>query len=198
MRLHGLLVCVALLFLPGCEDTKNPLSDPKQSKPDEGLVGLWRGDDKVYYHVGHAGKMFPKGWLRVVAVPQNETDVDPPSEYLVFPTRLGDKTYLNMVNDEELVKRLDEDGWTTDAVDCYTLWKYKLDGGKLVMWIMDEEPKEHAIKSGKIKGAIEENKLARFTDTTENVARFVTEAGDGLWNTKEPGRFERVELTKRR
>ncbi len=31
-----------------------------------------------------------------------------------------------------------------------------------------------------------------LTDTKENVARFVAEAGDKLLNTKEPVRFERV------
>jgi hypothetical protein len=38
---------------------------------------------------------------------------------------------------------------------------------------------------------IEKNKPTRFTDTTENVARFVTESGDSLF-AKEPERLERV------
>ena len=31
-----------------------------------------------------------------------------------------------------------------------------------------------------------------FTDSTENVARFVLEAGDSLWDTSKSGHLERV------
>ena len=63
---------------------------------------------------------------------------------------------------------------------------------------MDEEAKQKAIESGKVKGVIiVQSNPAKFTDTMKNVARFVKEAGDSLWNTKEPGRFERVSLGKK-
>ena len=35
----GLVVCFLAL---GCDDSKNPLSDPKTSKADERLIGVWR------------------------------------------------------------------------------------------------------------------------------------------------------------
>ena len=35
----GLVLC---LILTGCNDSKNPLSDPTTSNPDERLVGVWR------------------------------------------------------------------------------------------------------------------------------------------------------------
>ena len=31
------------------------------------------------------------------------------------------------------------------------------------------------------------NDPAKFADTTEILARFITDAGDNLWETKEPG-----------
>ena len=77
-------------------------------------------------------------------------------------------------------------------MDTYTLYRYKFDGHKLVVYGIDEEAKKKAITSGKIKGTVENNS-AKFTDTTENVARFVKEEGDSLW-TKEPGRLEPVNL----
>ena len=92
-----------------------------------------------------------------------------------------------------LIKHLDEKGWKAVEVDSYTLYKYKFDGDKILVYGMDGEAKQKAIKSGKIKGTIEDNS-AKFTDTTENVARFVKEAGDSLWATKEPGRLERVNI----
>ena len=62
----GVAVC---LCASGCDDSKNPLSDPKTSKADERLVGVWRdrsGDGDVYFHVGHAGEKFPACMMRVV------------------------------------------------------------------------------------------------------------------------------------
>ena len=89
-----------------------------------------------------------------------------------------------------------ETGWKPDVVDRYAFFKYQVDGDKLVVWLIDEDAKERAIKGGKIKGVVEPNKPPKFTDTTENVARFVAEAGDSLLNLKDLVRFERVEAGK--
>jgi hypothetical protein len=195
MNIRTVLGFGLCLLLIGCDDSKSPLSDSQTAKPDEGLVGIWRDSTgEVYYHVGHAGKGFPKGVMRIVEVEHDQEGVKPPNEYLAYSTVLGGKTYLNVVIDAEQVKRLDEKGWKSNAVECYTFVKYRLDGDKLVAWAIDEMAKEQAIKSGKIKGIIpKDDKADTFTDTTENVARFVANAPDTLWK-KEPGRFERVTL----
>ena len=197
--LIGVAVC---LFASGCDDSKNPLSDPQTSKADERLVGMWleRADDgDVSYHVGHAGEKFPACVMRIVEVKHSKGKVEAPNEYLAFSTVIRDKTYLNLVldGDRKLVKNLDEKGWKEVEVNCYTFLKYQIDGDKLVVWIMDEDAKQKAISSGKVKGAKEPDQPAGFTDSTENVARFVAAAGDSLWNTKEPGRFERVNVGKK-
>jgi hypothetical protein len=182
---------VLFFLLTGCDDSKNPLSDPQASKADEWLVGVW-WDGDVYYHIGHAGEQFPAGMMRIVEVKHTQGKLAPPQEYLAFPTVLGDKAYLNVVIGEKEVNRLDEKGWTMEAVDSYTFIKYQVDGNKLVAWAIDEKAKEQAITGGKIKGVTEKDKPAKFTDTTENLAHFVAEAGDSLWETKKPGRFERI------
>jgi hypothetical protein len=195
------LICVAVcLFATGCDDSKNPLSDPNTSKADERLVGVWRNrsdDGEAYYHIGHAGEKFPANMLRIIEIKHSKGTVEPPEEYLVFPSAIGDKTYLNAVldGDKKLVKRLDEKGWKAVEVDNYTFLKYQCDGDKLVVYLIDESAKQEAIKGGKIKGTVDNNS-AKFTDTTKNVARFASEAGDGLWNTQDPCRFERVEVGK--
>ncbi len=197
MKSRIFLVLVVCLLASGCYDTKNPLSDPHTSKADERLVGVWRyPGEETYYHIGHAGRMFPVSMMRIVEIKHHKGSVEPPEEYLAFPTVLGDKTYLNVVidGDRKQVRHLDDKGWEPDAVDCYTLFKYQFDGDKLVVFFTDEEAKVKAIKDGKIKGKIESMKPAQFNDTTENVARFVVQAGDSLWDTKETGRFERVKM----
>ena len=197
--LIGVAVC---LLVSGCDDSKNPLSDPKTSQADERLVGVWRGpngDDDEYYFVGHAGEKFPDNVLRLVVINRGDRKVKTPEEYLVFPAAIGDKTYLNVIHDgnNNLVKRLDEKGWKAVDVDCYTFLKYKIDGDKLVMWIIDEGAKDRAIKDGKVKGVVEPFEISKFTDTTDNLARFVAKAGDSLWNTQEPCRLERVNVGKK-
>jgi hypothetical protein len=83
-------------------------------------------------------------------------------------------------------------------VETYLICRWKLDGDKLVLYHMDHEAKEKAIKSGKIKGTIKKVRygieLAFLTDSTENLARFVSEAGDGLWIMKEPSQLERIRV----
>ena len=99
--------------------------------------------------------------------------------------------------DKKLVKRLDENGWNAANVDCYTFFKYAFDGDKLVLWAIEESAKGRAIQSGKVKGAAKPCEISKFTDTTANLARFVAEAGDSLWNTEEPCALERVNVGKK-
>ena len=194
-----LIGVAACLLASGC-DSKNPLSDPQTSKADERLAGVWLnrgGDGDVYYHAGHAGDKFPACMMRVVGIKHSKGNVEPAGEFLIFPTILEDKTYLNVVigRDDKLVKSLDEKGWKAAAVDNYTLYRYEFEGDNLLLYGIDEQAKQKAIESGKITGTVENNS-AKFTDTSENVARLVKDAGDGLW-TKEPGRLERMNMGKK-
>ncbi len=191
--LIGVAVC---LFVSGC-DSKNPLSDPRASKADQRLVGVWRdrSDGNIYYYVSHAGDRYPACMMRVVGIKQGKGNVDPPGSFLVFPTVLGDKTYLNVAlgGNNKLAKSLHENGWNAVEADSYTFYWYKFDGNRLLVYGIDEEAKQKAIKSGKVKGKFENNS-AKFTDTTENVARLVAGAGNGLWDTMNPSEFERVSI----
>jgi hypothetical protein len=198
LALFGLAVC---FFALGCDDSKNPLSDPQKSKADEKLIGVWRhrtkDGEETFYHVGRAGDKFPKGMMRIVEIAHAKGEVGPPTEYLAFPTVVGDKKYLNVVWEEKLVRQLDENGWKADGIPGYSFVKYQLVGNDLTVFLMDDPAKAKAIKDGKIKGEKHGNDLAMFTDSTENVARFIAAADAGLWNTAEAVSFERVELGKR-
>jgi hypothetical protein len=196
MKSRILLLLAVCLLAAGCDDSKNPLSDPQKSKPDTRLAGVWRERDKngdvIYYHVGTIGGKLPRSVMGVVQVKHlSGGDIQPPGWLLIFPAAVGDKTYLNMTDGDQ--EQIEKKGWK--SVKSYFLLKYKVEGDKLVVWRMDAEAKKQAIKAGKIKGLIEEEDGARvvFTDSTENVARFVAQAGDGLWDTKEPLRLERVD-----
>ena len=65
----------------------------------------------------------------------------------------------------------------------------------LTIQLIDQEAKKRAVEAGKIKGMSEKdrdgNTRVHFTDTTENLAKFVAEAGDDLFS-KDMLRLERV------
>jgi hypothetical protein len=203
-RIPGLLSLAALcLLLTSCFDSKVPLSDPGDSKPDQRLADVWRlrNDDGsvTYYHIGHPGDSLPQSVMRVIGI-QHTTDgeIKLEGQLLIFPTTIGEKAYLNVADGEDKqIKLVEEKGWTPETVSSYWIFMYEITGDTLKIWTMDREAKETAIKSGKVKGKIEEDKekfavtTVIFTDTTENLAKFVAEAGDDLFS-KDAVRLERV------
>ncbi|MEI8376584.1 MAG: hypothetical protein WCJ35_27520 [Planctomycetota bacterium] len=207
MSTRTIVVLFACLCVAGCEDSQNPLSDPQCAKSDNRLVGLWRvlgeDGDVGYYHIGQPDEKLPSGVLRVVEVTHNRKGkLSSPEEFLAFSTTLGDKTYLNVTDVKGHRARLiEENGWKPETVDSYIILRYQVDGNGLLVWMMDAEAKERAIETGKVNGKIAKKGKsfdgpAKFTDTSERLARFVIDAGDSLF-VKKPLRFERVEEPKK-
>jgi hypothetical protein len=198
-------LCVAAACLLGTScDSKNPLSDPTQSKPDPRLAGVWRAKDPdggaEYYHVGRAGDKLPESVMQLVIVThEKDGQLKDPGVMLMFPTVLGNTAFLNVGIDgsnhqESAVDRLKREGWKPGILEIYGLFRYRVEGDAILLWQMTEDAKKQAITSGKIKGdAAQKGQMgpSHFTDTTENVARFVAAAGDSLFE-KEPKRLERV------
>jgi hypothetical protein len=198
---------LAGLFSTGCSiDSINPLSNPHNAEYDKQLVGLWRvlsepGETRqpFYVYIGRAGGELPMGIMRMVFVEHDpETLVVKESEIMFFSTALSDKKYLNwLFIDDKQIETLLKTGWKSEDVKGYRLYKYKIEDNKLSLWGVDSQAKEQAIASGRIKGDISKDKnsssKAVFTDSTENLARFVRE-NDGSLFPKEasPTQLERV------
>lgn len=195
-----LLVAACSLLLTSCFDTKNPLSDPQKSKADDRLSGVWRfrGDngEMNYYHIGHGGEKLPASVMRAFFVQHRTDGTMQCGELLIFPTSIGDQTYLNAAEStpSQLVL-LEEKGWTNEAINKYLILRYQITGDVLTLQLIDQEAKNRAVEAGKIKGMSEKdrdgNTRVHFTDTTENLAKFVAEAGDDLFS-KDMLRLERV------
>jgi hypothetical protein len=197
---HLLFVAALVLLLPSCVDSKTPLSDPDKAKPDDQLMGVWRfrGErgETTYYHVGRAGGKLPASVMDVVSVQHTPDGKINQGELLVFPSTLGEKTYLNAgeIRPEQRTL-LEEKGWKQGAVDAYLILRYEIKGDVLTLHVMDGDARKRAIEAGKVKGVVEKdphgNIRAYFTDTSENLARFVASAGDDLF-VKDALRLERV------
>jgi hypothetical protein len=117
-------------------------------------------------------------------------------ELLLFPTTIGDKTYLNVSDGKDAqVKLVEDQGWTAETVNAYLILRYQVTRDTLEVQWMDGDAKKRAVEAGKIKGKIEKdqdgNARAMFTDTTENLAKFVAEAGDDLFS-KDVLKLQRV------
>lgn len=199
-RLVWVLVAGSL-FLAGCVDSTKPLVDPQKAKPDNQLLGLWRyvgQDGQVsFYHIGQAGDEWPEGVFRVVGVTHREGKLEPPVEMAIFPAQVGGKSYLNIAEPKPgLLEKIKEKGW--EAVEGYFIWRYQIEGDRLTVWAMDNEAKRQAVEAGKLKGEVSTGRVrfAKFTDAPENLARFLSEAGDRLLS-KDPVRLERLPLSGR-
>jgi hypothetical protein len=188
-----LILGLLCLLLSSCVDSDNPLSDPKHSTVDPGLLGVWRArspeGEVTYYHVGQVGGKFPAGMLRVKGITHNKNGELPRpdiNEMLVFTTTLGNNHYLNLTTlNADRFKSVEDFNWEPFMAEGYFIFKYDIREDKLIIAGMDPEQKEAAIKTGKIKGIVEGDKV-RITDTTENLARFVADADpDKLFTTKE-------------
>ena len=128
-RILQLLSMAAMcLLFTSCFDSKVPLSDPDKSKADERLAGDWRQrseDGSVNdYRFAPAGGKLPASVMRVTGSsrkPDGTTEQFDP--LLLFPTTIGEKTYLNVSDGKEpQVKLLEEKGWTAETVTAYLIF----------------------------------------------------------------------------
>lgn len=201
-RILKLLPMAALcLLFASCFDSNLPLADPGKSKADERLTGAWRGrndDGSVNdYRFAPAGGKLPASVMRLTGSnrkPDGTTEQFEP--LLLFPTIIAEKTYLNVCDGKEpQVKLLEEKGWTAETVADYSIFRYQVAGDTLTVHWMDGDAKRRAIQAGKIKGRIEKdqdgNDRAHFTDTAENLTKFIAKAGDDLFS-KDGLKLERV------
>lgn len=199
MRVFVSLLLGACLLIAGCDDSTVPLSDASKASLDKQLVGLWKHDHQngvTYYHVGRLGGNAPDGVMRVVVVShQNGGELQQPSQLLAFRSDIDGKSYLNLAGGtQEQVKSIQESGWQADMLNSFILVKYRVEDDGLLLWATNKDAKKTAIQDGKIKGEIKEGDggtRVRFTDTTENLAKFVAAASDGLF-ADEPLRLKQV------
>ena len=185
------------LLCCSCFDSKNPLADPAKAKADGDLAGVWRvknpDQNVAYYHIACAGGKMPAGVMRaVVAVHAADGTINPPGDLLMFSTTIGEHHFLNMIDIEQKdIEQIAKDGWKPELVKGYSFVKYNVQGDTLTVWGIDPDAKGKAIEAGKIKGTVDEN-TKTFTDTSENLSKFLAAPENADIFAKEPTRLERV------
>lgn len=213
VKLRQMVCFIALagtcLLLSSCGESRNPLCDPLEAKPDSQLAGIWRVSDPNgtgYFHIGRAGGKLPPGIMRTLTVAHSAdgtVKLDDPSELLMFPTTIGENHYLNIVgfigeDQQKGIVQFDKSGWNPSLVNGYCLVKYQVKGDALSIWIMNGNAQSRLIRSGKVTGTIERafgvvRASSVFTDSTEKLAALLaTPESANLFDEEPTLRVERV------
>jgi len=185
------LLLVSLFFtLAGCLPlSQNPLSSPESATADPRLGGVWygkSGGDEIFLHFVPS----QTAQMQVVEVDHEKKGEAHTTLYTVFPTVLDGRHYLNIQEGKG---------------KPYYLARYQLtDSGELSIWLMSEAAASKAIKKGKIQGKVVEKPGndqtplcdITITDSTKNLAAFVTKSSPELLFDQKFATFKKVPLPK--
>jgi hypothetical protein len=130
------LVFGAALLSAGCVPVTEPLGDISKAEPDKNLLGAWAGETGLTITVPEV-KGHPKGLMRAVSRQEGQ---DPASALWFFTTTIGKHSYANIIlapgGGLDGVQ-FDKDGafaqWQKGSKKRYFIFRYKLDGDKLVV-----------------------------------------------------------------
>jgi len=166
----GLALC---LILASCTVTSdNPLSSPDTAQADQRLVGDWFGkkDKNTFRFTASKG-----GWMHVEIIPSKAGEKT--DSYDFFPTTIGSTTFLNVQNE-------DDDG---HPIKGYFLLRYTISGDHVLqMWMVSQDAAAAAVRAGKLKGIVHQDKNPMMVgqpphpdvdvtlqDTTANLVTFI-------------------------
>lgn len=158
-----------LLLITGCTpSSKNPLSDPKDAKVDDALLGVWCHEsesDLCFYHVAPSKQDIHS--YDIVSVRHDFIDGITESRFRAFTTELGETKILNILEIADEKKGLK-----------YVFLKYLLNkDGVLELSMLQSEPFSQAIKDKKLTGKVIKGgdfpDDVELTDSSENLLTFL-------------------------
>jgi hypothetical protein len=186
------IVACLLVSCTSCALSTNPLSDPKEAKPDSRLLGMWQGKtilgEDRNYHVVPAGGKLPEGMLMLSGEfpdeffmladtsshPSDKTEKEE-SILLGFTTTIKESTYLNLAAvKKDQFRELKDKGWQPSLIGGYAFCKCTVDKDVLTIRLINFATVGNAVRDGKIKGT-----LAKETDEP-NTNVIANAIGDGL------------------
>ena len=194
------LALLSSLLLAGCfPESTNPLSTPATSTVDPRLEGVYvvhreKPDDALsVWHLHYRGEKGASGgpalvtpWLEILNIEHPRDKALGGTAYRVLTTHLGAHDYMSILELGNVVSP--ENGLVKPSAGArakmYWLARYEIGGsGVLRVWMMNTKSVEEAIKAGKIRGQVKPHKEGDdvlLTDSTEDLARFVTKSDPAL------------------
>jgi hypothetical protein len=128
------LLAFAILS-PGCVPVTEPLSDITKAEPDKNLLGTWEGDPTVVIDAPQV-KDNPKGLMRSSSRPKTGEG----EPFWFFTTTIGKHSYASIIVEptkDRAFPQFDKEGafaeWQKDPNRRYFIFRYKIDGAKLLV-----------------------------------------------------------------
>jgi hypothetical protein len=171
----GLILC---LLLSACTTmSENPLSSPGSARPDPALVGSWQEkgdkDEILEFTIKDAH------WMHL----EDRKKDRPPESYDLFVTEIDGFRFLN-------VQYYDTDDKGHPVKQGYYLVRYEISGKRLATWWLDQDKAANAIRTGRLKGIIHQDKNPMMVgkpphpdvdvtlqDSGANLIKFIRQAG---------------------
>lgn len=151
-----LILLTTLATCTSCLESKNPVTEAKQGGRDEALCGAWKHREKDgtlwLLQFGYLDGAFKSPWMGCTFATTNRTEHT--STFLpCFVSRVAGVNYLNFANDIDLTQnQLTEDATLLAKIQQFSILKYELKDGTLILTTADESFLKQAIAAGTIRG----------------------------------------------
>lgn len=225
MRTHSKRIVYACLsaFLSlasGCVVSEQPLSEPKDAKVDERLLGTWRAEDgpkTVFFICSRSDvKHHPAGMVRLEAIEiENAKSSFLRTPYYFFVSELPGHSYMNLVStfgrlapietkdrsSNLAVNRESDEFLATQLkkplVPFYEFLRFEIARNpgtpeRLTTWGLDEQETKKTIDSGRLKGSTDSDGAVLKGSPEQLRAFFESPAGKELFSTGKKYVFVRV------
>ncbi len=198
-RVAALALVGLLALVGGCVTSKNPLSDPDDSRLDPALCGVWvrgAGKDAEMLIVGKSTVTgHPRGFMRIHEVNyySTSTTYSHSGDTFFFSSTIGDSSYINLLRASlvdpatktpiDLNQTRHYERWKSHPERWFVFRKYQIKDDALSVWEMTTDAAAKLVDAGKLKGKVTRDKGGRvesvsLTDSTEDLARFLKGGGD--------------------
>jgi hypothetical protein len=148
-----ILAIGAALLATGCVPVTEPVGDVSKAEPDKNLLGTWEGDDTVVIDVPEV-KNNPKGLMRASSRPKSGEG----EPFWFFTTTIGKHSYANIIMAPAKAgtfPQFDKDGafaeWQKEPKKRYFIFRYKIDGAKLLVDGANKKVVDALMEKEKIK-----------------------------------------------
>lgn len=184
-RFMSLLLALGLSSC-GWVRVTSPLSDPEKARPDERLCGMWKATERdefssysAFLFIGKVGRQgVPAGIMEAMAMETDANKSVRDMSLYFFTTSAADDRYANFFL-EEAINPDKTPAWNKKNMRSFVLYKYKVEEDKLTIWGMNDDGVEDAVRSGQVKGKIEEGNTKTVTLTDgEDLLRYLKGGGD--------------------
>lgn len=209
-------ILAVLIFLPGCIESKVPLSDARLSSVDDRLCGAWTandGDKLVLLVCGRSEtKGHPGGMMKFERIEVNASEKTYTTHHkYFFITNLDNIYYVNMLDSffnvkdftgDEHIADFDREGdyelslSQDDRQISFFQYEVRQDQGRdqLTLWEPSEAVAKRAVLGGWVGGtASNDSSTVKFTASTEALVNFFRSSlGREMFTAGKPLHFSRI------